>query len=176
MTEDDIRKIESSLSLRLPQQYRDAVCPFPVKAYIGNCDTDLWDDADKLIALNQRLHSCESWPENLFAVGEDAGGTETAIDLTTPDSQVWWIDRHIKAPGTGPIRQTFVQWSSELIRQMRTGEYWDGFDPENDPPGTRGKKGPVTNLEPLGCIFALFWLSVVGTLIIVGIQKLFGWE
>jgi len=174
MTRADFQFIESKLSLRLPEAYRAAVCPFPVRAYAGNSDTDLWDDAAGLVELNLRLRSDAGWRSTLFAVGEQ-DRSKTAIDISSPKLQVWWIDGALEAPGSGPGDQGFVDWSKELFGQMRSGEYMDGFDPENDPPGTRTQSTPTTVWTVLGCMGAIVGIAVVIALIIFCIQLLFGW-
>ena len=174
MTESDFQFIESKLSLRLPEAYRKVMCPFPIRAYVGNSDTDLWDDAAGLVELNQRLRSEAGWRSSLFAVGK-TDGSKTAIDLSTPKLEVWWIDRAIEAPGSGATNQSFADWSSELLGQMRSGEYMDGFDPENDPPGTRTQTKPPTVWTVLGCVGAIVGIAVIIALIIFCIQMLFGW-
>jgi hypothetical protein len=174
VTEHDIRNIEQSLNVSLPRAYRDAVCPFSVRAYIGNTDTPLWDDASKLIELNQRLHREEGWPAKLYALGEEQDGSQMAIDLTDPKLTVWWIDRRINAPGTGPLDEGFTVWAAELVRQFRTCEYEDGFDPENDPPGTRGQDEPIPVWFWLGCAGGVVVIAVVLALAIFGFQVLFG--
>jgi hypothetical protein len=173
VTELDFQFIEGNLSLRLPEEYRKVMCPFHVRAYVGNSDTELWDDAAALVELNQKLRSEPDWRPSLFAVGELDGAT-TAIDLSTAGLDVWWIDRAIQAPGTGPKNQSFVDWSSELLQQMRTGEYMDGFDPENDPPGTRTQSKPATVWTVLGSVGAIVGIAIVIALIIFFIQILLG--
>jgi hypothetical protein len=169
MTEADLDTIESELSLQLPEAYRKAVCPFPVRAYIGNDDTDFWDDPKKIIELNRRVHEKERWPANLFAVGCDPGGAMSAINLSSPDAEVWWVDRDIRAPGTYATGQSFRDWAAELLESMRSGEYRDGFDPENDPPGTREQNEPIKGVHVLGCIGVIVVVAVVGALVIFGL-------
>jgi hypothetical protein len=165
MTEAELNTIESELSLQLPEAYRKAICPFPVRAYVGNDDTDLWDNPTNLIELNRRVHDKEQWPANLFAVGCDPGGAMSAIDLSSADAEVWWVDRDIRAPGTYATRQSFRDWANELLESMRSGEYRDGFDPENDPPGTREQYEPLKPIHILGCIGVIILIAVVGALV-----------
>src|SRR5262245_48476877 len=144
MTEQDIVTIEGALSIRLPQAYRDVACPFRVRAFIGNKDTHLWDDALALIELNRELRLDKNWPSHLFAIGAMDDGASMAIDLNSPAFTVWWIDRAFTAPGTAPGPDGFVNWSAAYLQELRSGELMDGFDPENDPPGTRGQIVPLT--------------------------------
>ena len=174
MTESDFQFIEAKLSLRLPEAYRTALCPFPVRAYVGNSDTDLWDNAAGLVELNQRLRAEADWRSSLFVIGE-TDRSKIAIDLSTPKLQIWWIDGSIQAPGSGPTDQSFTEWSSELLGQMRSGEYMDGFDPENDPPGTRSRTKPTTVWTVLGCVGVIVVIAVVIAVVLFCIQMLFGW-
>lgn len=173
MTEADFIAIESQFSIKLPSAYRSALCPFPIQAYRGNSDTDLWDDAAKLIELNRRLREAEHWPNHLFAVGCDAGGAMSAIDLSSATAEMWWIDRDIQATGTYATGQSFSSWAEELLESMRTGDYRDGFDPENDPPGTREQFEPLTARQILGCLGIVIALAVALACIIFGLQMRF---
>lgn len=176
MTESDFQFIQSKLDVHLPDFYRKTMCPFLVRAYVGNSDTPLWDDPAALTELNLRLRGEQGWLSNLFAVGEEDDGSKTAIDLSSPHLQVWRIYAGgIEAPGSGPTNQGFADWSYELLNQMRSGEYMDGFDPENDPPGTRTQTEPITVWTVLGCVGAIVGIAVVIALVIFCIQILFGW-
>jgi hypothetical protein len=166
MTEADFAKIEEALSLRLPPEYRQAVAPFPVRAFIGNTDTHLWDQAEALIELNRDLRRGSAWPAHLFAIGAMDDGTKMAIDVNSPEVAVWWIDRAYDAPGTAPEPGGFTAWSAEYLRQLRSGEFMDGFDPENDPPGTRAQNEPMKLRHWLGCIGAIVGIAVAAAILI----------
>jgi hypothetical protein len=174
MTEAEISTIESELSIRLPDAYRKAICPFPVRAYIGNTDTELWDDAAAIIELNRRVHDKEGWPANLFAVGCDGGGVMWAIDLSSAIDELWWVDRAIQAPGTSAYGQSFGDWAAEYLEAMRSGELDEGMDPEKDPPGTRTPYEPTKVIHVVGCLGIIIVIAVVCALVIVGFQVLFG--
>ena len=165
MTEHDIESIETALAVRLPREYRAAVCPFPVRAFIGNADSQLWDNASKLIELNLELQRDGKWPKHFFAIGAMDDGTTSAIDLNSPELAVWWIDRDYDALGTGPEANDFVEWATEFVRQLRSGEFMDGFDPENDPPGTRARIVPIRLRHWMVCAAVIVLIAVIVALI-----------
>jgi hypothetical protein len=167
MTVSQLDEIERSLAIRLPDAYRRAVCPYPLRAYEGNSDEEVWDDPGNLIELNRRLHEREGWPGHLFAVGE-MDGAQTAIDLSEPNAVVWWIDRGIDAPGTGPLGQGFAEWADTYFADL-VDDAEGTFDPRNDPPGTR-KEYPSISL--LGCLATIVGVAVVLAAAIFAVQQL----
>ncbi|MET0556854.1 MAG: hypothetical protein ABW221_27685 [Vicinamibacteria bacterium] len=71
MTADDLRRIEGALAIRLPESYRTRMLAFPIPAAAGNSDLSVWDDADRVIALNQELRrgrhrGVRPWPLRLL--------------------------------------------------------------------------------------------------------------
>jgi hypothetical protein len=124
LTVDDLSRVESALAIRLPDVYRDLVVPFPIPVYAGNTDTELWDDADALIALNRELRTgygnTAPWPEHLFAMGRDGSGCASAIDLNDPMAPVWWADRcHLDAVGTAPESPSLATWAEQHLADLR---------------------------------------------------------
>jgi hypothetical protein len=53
MNQQDISKIEKVLQINLPKVYKEHLLNYPIAAYSGNSETMFWDDADKIIELNQ---------------------------------------------------------------------------------------------------------------------------
>jgi hypothetical protein len=116
MSGTDLDGIEQALQIRLPKAYRSQVSPFPVPHEVGNTDSQIWDDAEQLIALNRRLRGqVEGWPDWLFAIGQAEGDPcGYAIDTRTPDAPVWWLEQmqlgRNSGPGAGPFAEWFDQW------------------------------------------------------------------
>lgn len=112
MDDAALNRIEQTLGIRLPEIYRRSVVPFPVANEAGNSDAQVWDDADGLIALNQRLRSeTEGWPAWLFAIGQAEGDPSGyAIDTRTPDCRVWWLEQMHLGENSGPMEETFEAW------------------------------------------------------------------
>ncbi|MEM6393582.1 MAG: SMI1/KNR4 family protein [Planctomycetota bacterium] len=175
MNESDFQRIESELEIKLPRQYRELMSPFPVRAYIGNDDMDLWDDPATLIEFNQKAHHSYNWPDHLMAIGGGDAGDRYAIDLSSEIAAVWWIDRAIDAPGTAPLDQSFADWAREIFKDMADGEYDGAIAPMSDPPGTRDKPVPITFGGFFGCFAMILGVAVIGALIIFGIQLLLGY-
>src|SRR5437879_2628246 len=117
MTEDDFSRIELALAIRLPDVYRHRLSPFSIPREAGNSDTQVWDDNEELIALNQRLRTeVEGWPSWLFAIGQPAGDPcGYAIDTRRPECPVWWLEKMQLDPCSGPTQGPFIAWSSRWI-------------------------------------------------------------
>jgi hypothetical protein len=96
MTDSDIQLIERELRIKLPVSYKRALVPFRIPAMVGNTDSALWDNAQRLVTLNRELRAGNrfrpAWPPYLFAVGDPHGDELTAIDTRTPEGPVWWLD------------------------------------------------------------------------------------
>jgi hypothetical protein len=119
VTEPDLDRIERALGLRLPEAYRQRVVPFPVPPEAGNSTSPVWDDAGRLIALNQRLRvEVEGWPRWLFAIGQSEGDPcGYAIDTRSAECPVWWLEQmqlgSHSGPSEGPFDTWFVQWVAD---------------------------------------------------------------
>ena len=136
MTEPDLVLIEQTLGIRLPPAYRQVMLAFPVPACAGNHNTELWDNAPELIALNQELRAgrpfVAPWPAEYFALGTDAGGCTQALSLS--EGTVFWADRcHLPAEGErGQVRE-FASWASEYVSGLREDLEGEGVSPDGDP-------------------------------------------
>jgi hypothetical protein len=115
MTEEDLSRIEDALSVRLPDVYRRQLSPFPIPSESGNTDTQVWDDAGALIAVNQRVRAeVEGWPNWLFVIGQSEGDPcGYAIDARSPECPVWWLEQMRPWPPSGPTQGPFVVWFSQ---------------------------------------------------------------
>jgi hypothetical protein len=133
----DVSRIESSLQITLPRDYRRLLEAFPLQAFAGNSDTAVWDDADRLVELNRELRGggaggVNPWPAYFFALGRDAGGCVQAIDLRTND--LWWADRsHLDAASSYKHRETFEQWAAEYFEGLKSDLEGEGGDAAASP-------------------------------------------
>lgn len=171
MTERDLSRIEAELHLTLPPSYRAAMLRFPVQAFVGNVDTDLWDDAEALIRFNKELRTgapggVQPWPSHMFALGHRGDGCPAAIDLREADAPVWWVDRgHLDSSGSGKTHGSFTAWFETYTRDLRDDSLADGVDPEGSP-ADRGR-AEAANARG-GCV-ALIVVVLVLSAAIVGI-------
>jgi hypothetical protein len=131
--------MEQALEIRLPAVYRELVVPFPIPAYAGNSDSELWDDPDSLIQLNHELRGgtggIQPWPAHMFALGRDGSGCTRAIDLRDPAGPVWWADRcHLDAVGSGPEFPSLIAWAeghlAEWAVELEEKGLSEGASPE----------------------------------------------
>lgn len=138
MKPEELSLIESKLGIELPRAYKQAVSPYPIDALRGNTDWMLWDDAQQLIALNQRLREGEKsitpWPKRFFATGEDGGGCSDAIDLEDPEFGVFWFDRqHIDVGGSDRSPEKLREWVTRQITDSKDDLEANGIDPSVTP-------------------------------------------
>jgi hypothetical protein len=128
MTEEDFSQIEAALSVRLPDVYRQQLSASPIPREIGNTDTQVWDDAGALIALNQRARAeVQGWPSWLFVIGRSQGDPcGYAVDTRSPECPVWWLEQMRPWPPSGPTQGPFVVWFSRWVA-------------DTSPPGPSGR-------------------------------------
>jgi hypothetical protein len=138
MTGEDFRRIEEALGIRLPESYKRLMDPFPVPHLRGNSDTDLWDDAEKLIAINQELRTefvrgHRPWPNYLFFIGDPLTACGNAIDLRDASLPVLWVDHCALRTIQGASGQPWEEWLSTWMTTIRSDLEKDGLDPDSDP-------------------------------------------
>ncbi len=138
VTEDDLRRIQSSLAITLPESYRRRLAPYPVPAAAGNCDLAIWDDVDRLISLNLELRAgapggVKPWPVHFFATGHPDDGSPYALDLRQGDA-VWWVDHsHLDNPATAKEAESFGPWADRYFATLRDELTRECIDPEGAP-------------------------------------------
>src|SRR4051794_15997491 len=138
MTDADIQLIERNLRITLPSSYKQAVVPFQIPALAGNTECELWDDANRLVKLNEELRQGSrfrlAWPPHFFAVGDPHGDELIAIDLRAPDAHVWWLDHGlIESKASYQSHARFNDWVDEFYRATRSDLKGDDYDPEGTP-------------------------------------------
>ncbi len=76
MNQEDLNKIQFELQIKLPPIYCEFMSSIDDEDFKGNCDTDLWDDADEIIKRNKELRLGENmggkkpWSPTLFFIGD----------------------------------------------------------------------------------------------------------
>jgi hypothetical protein len=168
LTDADDRRMEAALGIVLPEAYRRLVVPFPVPAYVGNAEMELWDDAERLISLNRELRGglafVKPWPPHMFAMGRDHGGCASAIDLQSPTNFIWWADRcHLDPVGSGPF-PSIEEWANRYVGELRSDLEGDCVDPDGSP---ESRIKAVEEGGP-GCWFLLALIGI-GILIVVSV-------
>ena len=109
MTEHDITRIESSLGIRLPTDYRKFVLSTSARQ-----DSGIFSDAKQAIAANESYRQM-SWlgrplDRVFYTFGVDETGKELFLDLDFPEPPVMVAD-HEHRRGT-VLAQTFGDWIS----------------------------------------------------------------
>ena len=94
----DFEKIESKLSISLPEYYKLAISNYPFKA-LDNLDfveDNLVNDEEWLIQTNIELRECSffgnTWPSHFFAIGHDGFGNFTFINVKEFDETIYFAD------------------------------------------------------------------------------------
>jgi hypothetical protein len=161
MTEEDLRYIERELSIVLPASYCKVMLDYPVPALRGNEDTDVWDNAIRLVEENKDLRQLFGWPNHLFALGYGAACEHYAIDLRHPDAPVWWINRWSPENiGSRTEADSFAAWSLKYFEGLRGG--MEG-DPNISPAEYDAFLNEQTRRESLQLIiFAVIALGLLG--------------
>lgn len=169
MKGNDAARIESALQVTLPAAYRDLLTSFPLPAYAGNADTELWDDADRLIELNRELRSgtssVKAWPTHMFALGRDAGGCSQAIDLRS--GELWWADRgHLDVSSSYKHRESLEEWAVDYFEGLAQDLTGEGGDPSSTP---RQREDLETRNARASAMTSM-WLMVVALVAVVALM------
>lgn len=159
MIEEDLNRIEQELQIQLPSAYRHRMTRFPIGVLVGNRHTELWDDAEGLISLNQQLRQLSSpWPQHFFSLGRDHGGSNMALDLRADPPTVFWCDRGWLKDDDIKNARLFDDWLIEWVRDMTADLIDEGLDPTASPEllTAGGKSTTKEKLAALGsCLFML---------------------
>jgi hypothetical protein len=137
MSPDDLRQIEDALDVTLPDAYRRLMSPSPVRYLAGNADTDLWDNAEALIARNKALRGDRQypWPTHWFFIGDPVGSDDAnAIDLRDPSAPVFWVDQCDLRTVENVRGTRFDEWLFRWQTATRSDLAADSIDPDGDPP------------------------------------------
>ncbi len=125
MDQENLDKIEVELQIKLPSKYREFMSSTDDEVFKGNCDTDIWDDAEEIIKRNKELRLGQNmggkkpWPHNLFFIGDPLTACGNAIDINDDRTPVHWIDHcDIPAKSSGEVHSDFVKWANEIIENM----------------------------------------------------------
>jgi hypothetical protein len=169
LTAGDLTRIEAALGVSLPDVYRRLVVPFPIPAYAGNADTELWDDPDRLVELNRELRAgvafVRPWPPHWFALGRDGGGSSVALDLRDPAGPVWWADRgHLDSGAGGPESPSLEAWAQDCLAGLRDDLADAGVDPDGPP---EARERASEEAARAGCRCFLVFLGV-GAVVVAG--------
>lgn len=124
MNKNDLDKIEKELEIKLPESYRLVMENDLPTALKGNSNFDLWDNPDVLIKRNIELRKGDSgfkqWPNKLFFIGDPLTACGNAIDLSSQDSPVWWVDHcDLDGKGSGEISPSFKNWVETYLTDIR---------------------------------------------------------
>jgi hypothetical protein len=160
MTDSDIQLIERELAITLPESYKQAVIPFRIAAMVGNTDSQLWDDAQRLITLNRELRAGSrfrpAWPAHLFAVGDPHGDELIGLDTRTPDGPVWWLDHGIvDHKSSYESHSRFADWVEEFYRDTRSDLEGDGHNADGTPEVLDAAQSADAKQGFFGCFAAI---------------------
>jgi hypothetical protein len=167
MTADDLRRIETALSITLPQVYCDSMQRFPIPAFSGNDDTDVWDSADALIEENLHYRNDLRWPTHFFGLGNRYGDSVYAIDLRDPSAPVWWVDDwSFERSSTSLKSNSFAEWAATYFEELRSDLESNGIDPNRIPAKRDTETASGGNL--------LLWLFFAVVMLIIA-ARIWAW-
>ena len=179
MTPEDAKRIEETLGISLPNEYRQLLLNYPVVYDRGTPHGDLWDDADAIIKRNQELRGKRKslgkeyapLPEEFLFVGDDGAGWQHLIDMRTDPPVVnimefEAIDTIAPATDDDGNSQSIGDWFHDRLVEMRDG----GIDISSE----EHPAGKMT----FGCGVAVVafcaMVAIAIVLMIAGVQSILG--
>ena len=165
MSPEDLDRIERDLGINLPDSYRSVMSGFPIPAFAGNSDTDLWDDADALIERNLELRTEHvkghgPWPSHCYFFGDPLTACGYALDLRKPDAPVLWVDHcDLDARASGEVAPSFAAWAEQYVAKVRGDLEKDGIDPDGAPDAAHPGTGCLGGLLMLVATGVIAWIS-----------------
>jgi len=123
MTSQQLRTIESSLGVALPDVYKSEMTAFPWPAFQGSSEASLWDDPTQIVEQTLEYRSgfggAPPWPAEFVVIGDEDDACPYAINCTT--GRIIQTDHgNLKNP---PL-QEFDQ-ITDLVSELR--KIYDGF-------------------------------------------------
>ncbi|MFC3152915.1 SMI1/KNR4 family protein [Litoribrevibacter euphylliae] len=121
MTEDELKNIEDTLGIQIPNKYREFLSSFP-EFLITDEDEGIFGTAKKIISetLSSRNYREEDWPvgytNDLLAVGWNGGGSIYCIKEGESGDTIYLFDHEIGDinPEETMLLQEFIdEWSEE---------------------------------------------------------------
>lgn len=178
MTDDDVNRLEKSLGVNVPSDYRHLLLHFPIRFDQGTSSGALWDDADALIKRNKELrtqrHSLgvdyAALPEPYLFIGDDEAGWQFLIDIGSEPSMVHVMEFE-DTTKISPVRndageaQSLNDWFHAHLLELRDS----GIDITSEKP---------PHYTGWGCIIGTLTFCVVAAiaiaLMVAGIQSVLG--
>ena len=179
MTLEGLRRIETSLGVTLPPDYRRLMLNYPVVFDRGTAEGDLWDEADAVVRRNEELRrprrslgaEYRALPARYLFVGDDGAGWQHLLDLES-DPPVVHIMEYEAVASIRPARSDDDRelplnvWLHDRLVAMRDG----GIDiTAPNHPSSEGTWGCVAVTLVLCVLTAL-----ACALMVVGIESLRG--
>jgi hypothetical protein len=140
MTPDDLRKIESTLGLTLPESFQRFMLNYPqelldASVSLGNdeetyteraCEVELVNTADAIIALNKsdpaEYHYSmrpEDWPPTHLVIGHNQCGDVYGIDTTIENSPVYMGGPHLGEYDEDGVAESLEAFASQLVASYK---------------------------------------------------------
>jgi hypothetical protein len=95
MTETDVNRIESLLTITLPSDYRQFLLAYPKDMPADSARHEIFESADAIIGHTEELRAGllpeTSWPDDMLVIGDSGCGDFYCLDLSEePPSVVCW--------------------------------------------------------------------------------------
>lgn len=121
MNQEDIKKIENSLKIKLPEFYKKTIqsYPFPKESFAN--EFLLPDEKNTIIENND---STIIDKKNIFVVGSDGGEEYYYINLTKETSEVYLFDlEEKKSKVKSPNWDKYLNYISKTLKEIEEDEH-----------------------------------------------------
>lgn len=166
MNTSEINEIESSLEIKLPDDYVEIVTNYPLRFGQGTCDYFLWDQAEKIISENLRLRKEGRWNSAWFLIGDDGAGWQHVVNLREERPKVKDVEfediRKLHDSGL-----TIPEWVKSKLDEFRD----DGID-------IGSPDDPRTKADKRALFKGVVWITVAAlaiTAIIFCVALIYQW-
>jgi hypothetical protein len=127
MTAQDLDRIELSLGIALPAEYRTVMMAYPFPS--DSSAAELWmpDDAERVLVLNEGYRRgpgrSTDWPRHLFLLGDDGGEEAFVLDTSAVPYPVaaYQLETGRLRPLVGDF-QAFMQWQWDELAKIEADE------------------------------------------------------
>ena len=126
MSEAGVRRIETELGARMPEDYRKLVTDFPKEMVgLGIVRKEVFNEPHRVIEENLRVRGGDDsyllfdWPATFFIIGESGTEDYFCIDIHQPHSPVYHFERLgflFKR-----VAESLEEWVPEIIAEKRGG-------------------------------------------------------
>ena len=122
MNDADLCKIEVSIGARLPESYRQFMQKYTEDLLQIAGDFEFITEADCIVKLNEDLRKMpfyqgKSWPDRLFAIGENGCEDYYFLDLKDSTGAVLFVNH--ETMNHEIVAPNVEEWVQKLLKELR---------------------------------------------------------